>query len=124
MALRYNGVTIGKVRIAQERGGEKLHFELQIRQGNCLAVLLHVRKLTEEEKKEHPESTCMHTLYSFFVDEQHCKNIMKSQGDIMCGEEVTSVELNMYYKECWTLLKYFTKSGHKVKCYYKEPKKK
>jgi len=123
MPLTYNGTTIGKVRIEQELGDIKQKFDIQIRQGNCLAVFLHSRKLTPEEKKKHPGSKCMHSLYTFLCDEQHCKNIMKDYGDIMCGETVLKVELNMYYKECWTLLKYFTKSGHKVTCYYKEEKK-
>jgi hypothetical protein len=124
MALRYNGITIGKMVIEQERGDETLRFPIQIRQGNCLAVFLFVRKSTPEELEKHPGGKWYHQLYSFLCDEQHCKNIMKNHGDIMCGEKVVSCELNLYYKECWTLLKYFTKSGYKVKCYYKEPKKK
>lgn len=125
MALRYNGTTIGKIRITQEFAGEKHNFELQIRQGNCLAVVIHVRKRTAEERaKEDPDCPYKHTLWTFWGDEQHMKNIIKNEGDIFFGEKVTSVELNMYYKECSTLLKYFTRSGHKVTCYYKEPKKK
>lgn len=123
--LHYNGITIGKIRITQEHGGEKRNYEIQIRQGNCLAVLIHVRKRTEEEmQKENPECPYQHTLWAFFVDEQHLKNIMKDGGDILFGEKVTSISLNMYYKECKTLLKYFTLSGHKVTAYYEEPKKK
>lgn len=123
--LHYNGITIGKIRLTQEHGGEKNNYEIQIRQGNCLAVLIHVRKRTEEERqKERPECPYLHTLWSFYGDEQHLKNILKNEGDILFGEKVTSISLNMYYKECKTLLKYFTLSGHKVTCYYKEPKKK
>lgn len=124
MPLRYNGTTIGKVTIEQEHSGEKYRYELQIRQGNCLAVFLYVRKATPEELEQNPEGKWYHQLHMFLCDEQHCKNIMKDYGDIMCGEKVVKCELNLYYKECWTLLKYFTKSGHTVKCYYKEPKKK
>ena len=124
MPLTYNGTTIGKINIAEERDGERLHFTLQIRQGNCLAVLLFVRKATPEELEKHPEGKWYHQLWSFYVDEQHLKNILKNEGDVLFGEEVTSISLNMYYKECKTLLKYFTKSGHKVTCYYKEPKQK
>jgi hypothetical protein len=50
------------------------------------------------------------------------KNIIKNEGDIFFGETVTSIKLNLYYKECKTLLKYFTLAGHTVKCYYKAPK--
>ena len=122
MPLRYDGTTIGKVRIAQERDGKKLHFEIQIRQGNCLAVLIHVRKCTPEEQDGHPERRYMHTLYTFYSDAEHMKNLLKHEGDVLF-DEVTSISLNMYYKQCATLLKYFTKAGHKVTCYYKEPKK-
>lgn len=124
MPLRYNGTTIGNIVIEQEIGGDKYRYKLQIRQGNCLAVVLYVRRSTPEELKENPKGKWYHQLFTFFCDEKHCKNIMKDYGDIMCGEKVVSVKLNMYYKECWTLLKYFTKSGHKVTCYYKEEKKK
>ena len=124
MSLRYSGITIGKINIAQERDGERLHFTLQIRQGNCLAVIIHSRKSTPEELAEHPKGKYLHTLWTFYADEQHLKNILKNEGDVLFGEDVTSISLNMYYKECRTLLKYFTKSGHDVKCYYKEPKKK
>lgn len=122
--LRYNGTTIGKINITQERDGEKLHFTLQIRQGNCLAVLLFVRKSTPEELEKHPKGKWYHQLWSFYVDAHHLKNIYNAEGDVLFHENVTSIQLNMYYKECNTLLKYFTKSGHKVTCYYKEPKKK
>lgn len=125
MPLRYSGVTIGKVTIEQKLGDKAYRYPVQIRQGNCLAVLLYVRKSTAEELKEHPDGKWYHQLWSFFVDEQHMKNIMKDyDGDVFAGEKVVSIELNMYYKECYKLLKYFTMSGHKVKCYYKEPKKK
>lgn len=124
MALRYNGVTIGKINITQERDGEKLHFPVQIRQGNCLAVLLYVRRSTPEELEKHPKGKWYHQLWSFYLDERHMKNILKEEGDVLFGETVTSIKLNMYYKECYTLLKYFTRSGHKVTAYYEEPKKK
>ena len=117
MALSYNGTTIGKIVIKQ---GEN-KFNLQIRQGNCLAVIINVRKATEDELKEHPEGKYIHTLYSFFGDEQHLKNMMKQYGNVL-ADEVISIELNMFYKENYTLLKYFVKSGYKVKCYYKEEK--
>lgn len=37
MAIQYNGNTMGVITIDQ-KGDE---FELQIRQGNCLAVIIH-----------------------------------------------------------------------------------
>lgn len=115
MPLSYNGTTIGKIVIKQ--GENKL--PLQIRQGNCLAVIINVRKADEEELKEHPDGKYIHTLYTFYADEQHLKNMMKMYGNVL-ADEVVSIELNLFYKENYTLLKYFVKSGYRVKCYYKE----
>ena len=119
MALSYKETIIGKIVIKQR--GHK--FNLQIRQGNCLAVIINVRKATDEELKEQPEGKYIHTLYTFYADEQHLKNMMKHYGNVL-SDEVVSIELNMFYKENYTLLKYFVKSGYKVKCYYKEEKSK
>lgn len=123
MPLRYNGTTIGKVVIKQNICDEWKKFTIQIRQGNCLAVLIHVRKTTEEERKQHPDGKYLHTLYTFYSDSRHMENLIKHEGDVLF-DKVVSIELNMYYKECRTLLKYFTLAGHKVKCYYKAEKKK
>lgn len=125
MPLTYNGTTIGKLTIKQKLGNDEYKYNLQIRQGNCLAVIIYVRKATEEELKKNPKGKWYHQLVSFFADEQHMKNIMKDWGTLLDPmDEVVSCELNLYYKECWTLLKYFTKSGYNVKCYYKDPGKK
>ena len=113
--IRYDSTTIGTMILKQ--GGKR--FKLQIRKGNCLAVIIYVRKATEEELKEHPESKYIHTLYTFYADEQHLKNMLKEYGNVL-SDEVVSIELNMFYKENYTLLKYFVKSGHKVKCYCEE----
>ncbi len=110
--LRYDATTIGKVVIKQ---GER-KYNVEIRTGNCLAVFIHIYKNEECKKGE-----CIHQLYMFFADEKHCKNILKNH-DTLFGDEVVSIELNMYYETCWKLLKYMTLSGYKVKCYYKEPK--
>lgn len=122
--LRYNGITIGTITIEQEHAEKKHKYTLEIRQGNCLAVVIFVRKATAEELKENQDGKWYHQLYTFYSDEQHMKNIIKNEGDIFFGEKVTSIKLNLYYKECKTLLKYFTLSGHKVTAYYEEPKKK
>ena len=122
--ITYNGITIGTLTIKQKHGDKWYKYNLEIRQGNCLAVLIHVRKATEEELAENPEAKFYHSLYTFFCDEQHLKNIMKDGGDILFGEKTTNISLNLYYKECNTLLKYLVRSGRRVSCYYKEPKKK
>lgn len=122
--LRYNGTTIGTIVIKQHHGEKDYRYTLQIRQGNCLAVIIWVRKATPEELEKNPEGKWFHSLFTFFADEQHCKNLMKEYNDIMIGERVIDVKLNLYYKECNTLLKYFVKSGHNVRCYYEKPKNK
>lgn len=125
MPLRYNSTTIGKLTIEQELGDNKYRYNLQIRQGNCLAVIIYVRKATKEELERDPDGKWYHQLHMFYADEQHMKNMMKEYGQVLDAmDKVIKCELNLYYKECWTLLKYFTKSGYNVKCYYKEPKKK
>ena len=123
--LRYSGTTIGKIRIAQSWGdNEKHEFNVQIRLANCVAALIHVRRATEEDNKRYGgKGGYIHTLYGFFADEKHLKNLLKEYGSVIL-DEVKSIELNMYYKECWILLKYFVKSGYKVKCYYEEGNKK
>ena len=113
--LQYNETSMGTVIVRQ--GDRK--FNIDIRKGNCLAVLVHVRKLTEEERKDNPGARYLHTLYSFFGDEEHLQNMLNNQGDIIF-DEVVSVKLNIFHEEARTLLKYFTKAGHKVTCFYKE----
>jgi hypothetical protein len=108
MAVTYNKNLMGTITIKQ---GEN-RFKLQIRQGNCLAVFIHVSKQDDGQY--------LHTLYSFYADEAHLKRIIKNDGKPF-WDEVVSIELNMYYKECATLLKHFVKFN-KVKCYYKEGK--
>lgn len=123
MALHYNGTTIGKVVIKQNVCDEWKKFTIQIRQGNCLAVLINVRKLTPDEMAKHPGGRYMHTLYTFYCDSTHMEKLIKHEGDVLF-DKVVSIELNMYYKECRTLLKYFTLAEHTVKCYFKAPKTK
>ena len=113
--ISYDSTTIGTMVLKQ---GNK-RFKLQIRKGNCLAVIIYVRKLTDEEMLENPGSKYMHTLYDFYLDGKHLMKRLKKDGDVL-GKDIVDVELNLFYEESQTLLKYFVKSGHKVKCYYKE----
>lgn len=117
--LRYGATKYGVVTVKQR--GQK--FNIDIRSANCLAAFIYVRKATPEELAENPDGKYYHQLYSFFADEQHCKNLMKEYGNVL-GDDVVSVKLNMAYKESWKLLKYFVKSGYKVTCYEKPEKKK
>ena len=126
MALRYNGNIMGTVTIAQQRQDEDKprKYKIQIRQGNCLAVFLHVYKF---KNLEDPKRCWMHELINFFDDERHVKNCIKNFPSHDCLDffsgKVVDVKLNLYYKESNILLKYIVRSGHKVTCYYKEDKK-
>ena len=70
----------------------------------------------------------MHQLINFLHDEQHLKNIVKEEKEnifarMFSANRIDKVELNLYYKESNTLLKYMVRDGLKVKCYYNEEKK-
>ena len=128
MAVSYNGNIMGTVTIAQQRKDEDKprKYKIQIRQGNCLAVFIYAYK---EETPEDPKHPWVHQLMNFLGDEQHLKNIVKSvHTDIfawmLSADWIDKVELNLFYKESNTLLKYMMRDGLKVKCYYKDPKKK
>lgn len=114
--ISYYKNLIGKLTIRQNG---KL-FHIQIRQGNCLAVMIHLYKNPESTSKNDRHYA---QLFMFYHDEQHIKNMLKN-GHGLLDDEIVSMQLNMYYKESWTLLKYFTQEGNKVTCYYKEPKDK
>ena len=101
--ITYTEELLGKIQIKQKENV----FEIEIRKGNCLAVFIHVGKNQEGET--------IHTLYNFYADEQQLKNIIKNDKKIIF-DEVLEIELNMAYKECYTLLKYFVNSGYEVKC--------
>lgn len=127
MAIRYNGNTMGVVYIEQQRNGEEKprKYKIQIRQGNCLAVFLHIYK---QENPEDPKRPWVHQLMNFLGDEQHLKNIVKEKKTdvfsyMLSADWIDKVELNLFYKESNTLLKYMVRDGLKVKCYYKEDKK-
>lgn len=105
MAITYNKNLMGTITIKQ--GDNK--FKIQIRQGNCLAVFIHVSK--QEDGKY------LHALYSFYTDEAHLKRKIKNYGKPF-WDEVVNIELNMYYKECETMLKHLVKY-YKITCYYK-----
>lgn len=101
--LRYTETLLGTLTIKQN---EKT-FEIQIREGNCLAVFIHVCKDGDGYK---------HTLFNFFLDAAHIKNVVKSYGKPF-DDEVTEVRLNMRYKESYTLLKELVKH-YPIFCYY------
>ena len=123
--ISYNENIMGTITIAQQRKDEDepRKFEIQIRQGNCLAVFLYVYKF---ENLEDPKKCWMHQLMNFLADEQHLKSLTKNREhkDIFAwmlnANWIDKVELNLFYKESNTLLKYMVRDGLKVECYYKK----
>ena len=85
--------------------------------GNCLCVFTQFYK-DEKTGKD------MEQFASFLMDEKHVKNCIKDGIDICPYPGAKNIKLNLYYKEAQILAKYFAMQGHKVTCYYKEPKKK
>lgn len=124
--LTYNNKTIGTFTLVQQRKDEATprKYKIQIRQGNCLAVFLNIYK---DPNAEDPTKPWVHQLLSFFSDEAHLKNVFKAEKEHVFQKlfwgKLQNIKLNMAYKECSTLLKYFTKDGYVVKCFYKEGKK-
>ena len=114
MALHYDFKNLmGEVTISQRHDDKDVKFKIMICRANCLAAFVYSYKKDGET---------WHQLYSFFNDVQHAKNIAKEEPTLF-WDKVVGIKLNTYYKESITLLKLFTKAGHKVTAYYKEPKK-
>lgn len=65
----------------------------------------------------------MAQLWNFLYDKQHVKNIMNDFKTLL-GDKVYKVRLNVYYKQARAIIEACAKSGYRVECYYKEPKKK
>ncbi len=109
--------TFGEIKCRQT-SNNKL-YTIKIHWANALCALIYHYTNEEGEK--------MAQLVTFFADEQHIKNCEKNFPSHDCLDlffgKITSVSLNLYYKESTILLKHFCKH-HAVKCYYKEPKKK
>jgi len=127
MPLTYNKNVMGVITIAQQRKDEDKprKYKIQIRQGNCLAVFLYVYKQKNPEDSKRP---WVHQLMNFLDNEQHLKNIVKDCKHnvfawMLSADWIDKVELNLYYKESNTLLKYMVRDGLKVNCYYKKEDK-
>ena len=116
-----------------------LHVNYQIEYGS-----IKVKNIADEKKfvtvKFHPANcecgafVChykdengvkMAQLFTFLGGKEHINNIMKNSSDhTLLGTSVVSVKLNVYYKQARMIIEACAKSGYKVECYYKEPKKK
>lgn len=125
--LRYTSNNLGTITIVQQHKNEKgelepREFEIQIREGNCLAVFIYVYKEKEPEDPKHPY---VHQLVNFLSDEKHIKNIVEEYktnvfASMFMASEIKKVKLNLFFKESNTLLKYMVRDGLKVECYYEE----
>jgi hypothetical protein len=87
-------------------------FAIDICQANATCAFIYKYKNEEGEVE--------HILQGFFADKQHINNLIKRKTELFYGK-ILSVKLNMWYKESADVLKYFTRMGHKVECYYNEP---
>lgn len=120
MAINYSGTTIGTFVLVQKNKDEEKprRYKIQIRQSNCLMCAIHVYKF---DNPENPELCWKHELVCFFLDEAHLKRCVKDKrfSSYFSGT-LTNIKLNLFYKECKTLLKYMIKDGLEVTCYYKK----
>lgn len=114
--LRYDYKNpMGKMVIEQKNcaNGEKKRFTILICEANCMAAFVHVDGRDEKGRR-------VHTLYMFFSDKAHVRNIVKEYGTLF-DDKVISIELNMAFRSSKELLDVLVKNGYKVKCYYKKP---
>lgn len=120
MAINYSGKTIGTLTLVQQNKDEEKarRYKIQIRQSNCLMCAIRVYKF---DNPTDPKMCYKHELVGFFTDEAHLKRCVKAErfSDYFNGT-ITNVKLNLFYKECKTLLKYMVQDGLKVTCYYKK----
>jgi hypothetical protein len=119
--LHYNKPVYGHIWY-KDNYSDKEH-KVTIFSANALCAMVEITPIPAEER-ENPAEKFYHNLFGFFADEQHIKNVMKADKEALplLGGKVTRIELNLAYKESWTLLKYFVKSNYKCKVFYKEEK--
>lgn len=117
--LHYNKPIYGYIYYKNEKYPNT--HKVTIFSANALCAMVEITEIPKKERKN-PKNKFLHHLFGFFADEQHIKNVMKHEGEAlpMMFSKVTSIKLNMYYKEARTLAKYFAKSKYKVTCYYEE----
>lgn len=104
---------MGNVYLTQEHDGKKNKFVIDICQANATCAFIHKR--TDENGE------VWNDFVMFFNDRKHINNLIKNKVEVFYGK-ITKVQLNMWYKESADVLKYFVRMGHKVECYYKQPK--
>lgn len=96
---------IGTMKVTQTHKGETHTFDVGIWQGNCLAVFIY-------------EAKDSYNLYMFFLDEKHCRKIVKHFGSLF-GDKISDITLNLYYESARRLLNVLVKYGYDVNGYTK-----
>lgn len=99
----------------------KKGFRWNIYRANCLCCMIYEYK---EEGKEYYRFQC------WFNDKEHLQRCLGLKGkektdlfkDWYLSHHIKYIKLNMYYKECEVLMKYFTMAGYQIRTYYQEPK--
>lgn len=106
---------MGTLTLVQERDGKKYKYPKDICRANVTCAFISHYKDEKGEK--------WNILDSFLYDKKHIDNLIKDKVHLFDGE-ITKIKLNMWYKESAEVLRYFTRMGYKVECYYKEVKRK
>lgn len=115
LTVNYN-IEYGSIKVKSASDEKKL-VTVKFHPANC-EVGAFIYHYTDQN------GTKMAQLWNFLVDKQHIRNIMKNTSDhTLLGTSVVSVRLNVYYKQARMIVEECAKSGYKVECYYKEPKK-
>lgn len=107
-------IEFGSVKVKSSDGTKLLTVKFHPANVECGAFIYHYKN--EDGQK-------MAQLWMFLDDKRHINNIMKSGDHTLLGSSVVSVKLNVYYKEARMIVESCAKSGYKVECYYKKPKK-
>ena len=107
MALNYSGVELGYMIVKCDGKEERV----SLRQSNALTCWIYVY---QENGKWY------HTLYDFWADEQHVKNLDKSGYKVLREQDgIVEIGLNLYHKECKKILDIIIRHGYQVNVFYK-----
>ena len=86
-------------------------FKIHICAANAVCAFIY------EYKDEKGETMCR--LMNFLDSKQHITNLLKKKQELFEGK-VTKVKLNLRYDNSKEILRYFTRMGVKVECFYSE----
>jgi hypothetical protein len=106
---------MGELVIEQVHHQEKVKYQINLYQANCLFAGIYEFK--NEEGKD------MYQVYNFFLDFKHLKRCLKD--GLFAGngsDRWIKAKLNVYYKDCLKIAELLVKANIKVELYYKESK--